>query len=76
MLPGADFELMRAASMVSAAYLLNDLADFALLCSQPLNHTLLSEDILGQDQLLLIVPKAYLRRQLTGPPTIDRKSVV
>ena len=71
LLPGADFELMRAASMVSAAYLLNDLADFALLCSQPLNHTLLSEDILGQDQLLLIVPKAYLRRQLTGPPTIE-----
>ena len=57
--------------MVSVAYLLNDLADFALLCSPPLNHTLLSEDILGQDQLLLAVPKAYLRSQLTGPPTIE-----
>ena len=69
LLPGTDFELLRAASMVSVAYLLNDLADFALLCSPPLNHTLLSEDILGQDQLLLAVPKAYLRSQLTGPPT-------
>lgn len=70
-LPGADFKLLRADSRVSAAYLLNDLADFALLCSPPLNHSLLSEEILGEDQLLLVVPRAYLRSQLTKAPTIE-----
>lgn len=71
LLPDTHIELMKAASMVSAAYLLNDLADFALLCSPPLNHTLLTEDILGEDKLLLVVPKAYLRNQLTREPTIE-----
>ncbi len=69
-LPDTRFELLRADSRVSVAYLLNNLADFALLCSSPLKHTALSEEILGEDQLLLLVPKAYLRGQLTGEPTI------
>lgn len=68
-LPDTRFELLRADCRVSIAYLLNDLVDFALLCSPPLKHTLLSEEILGEDQLLLVVPKAYLRR-ITGEPTI------
>lgn len=71
MLPGADFKLLRADSRVSAAYLVNDLADFALICSPPLNHSMLSEEILGEDRLLLVVPKAYLRSQLTTAPTIE-----
>ena len=70
-LPGTDFQLLRADSRVSVAYLLNDLADFALICSPPLNHTLLTEDVLGEDQLLLVVPRAYLRGQLTREPTIE-----
>ncbi|MGL5436852.1 MAG: LysR family transcriptional regulator [Lachnospiraceae bacterium] len=69
-LPDTRFELLRADSRVSVAYLLNDLADFALLCSVPLKHTLLSEDILGEDQLLLVIPKAYLRGRITGEPAI------
>lgn len=70
-LPNARFELLRADCRVSVAWLLNDLADFALLCSPSLKHTLLSEEILGEDQLLLVVPKAYLRGQLTDEPTIE-----
>lgn len=68
--PRQEFELIRTDAKVGTAYLLNDLADFAILGCPPLNHSLLSEEVLGEDQLLLAIPRAYLRSQLTRPPVI------
>ena len=60
-IPDRSFVMLRADSRTSTAYLLNDLADAAILASPPVNHALLAEEILGEDRLLLAVPKAYLR---------------
>lgn len=70
-LPEIKFELLRTDSRVSLAYLCNNFADFALVFLPSLNHALLSEEILGEDQLCLIVPKAYLRSYLVKEPTIE-----
>lgn len=70
-LPDTDFELIRTASQIGTAYILNDLADFALLCAPLLHHSLLSETILGKDQLILAVPKAYLRGKLDCAPSLE-----
>lgn len=70
-LPDIQFELLRTDSRVGLAYLSNNFVDFALLCLPSLNHALLSEEILGEDQLYLIVPKAYLRNYLIKAPTIE-----
>lgn len=64
-------ELLRTDEKTAYAYLLNDLADFALLASPRQNHALLTEEVLGRDRLLLIVPKAYLRHQIIAKPKIE-----
>lgn len=69
--PDSSLELFSANAKVGIAYLLNDLADFAILGCPPLNHSLLSEKLLGEDKLCLVVPKAYLRNHLTKPPVLE-----
>ena len=70
-IPDRSFVMLRADSRTSTAYLLNDLADAAILASPPVNHALLAEEILGEDRLLLAVPKAYLRGKVQGEPRIS-----
>lgn len=69
--PDSVIELIRTDAKVGTAYLLNDLADFAILGCPSLNHSLLSEEILGEDKIWLVVPKAYLRNHLTKAPVME-----
>lgn len=62
-MPDKPFSLLRTGTRVGLEYLSNDLADFALLCSPPLNNALITEENLGEDYLVLLAPKAYLRKR-------------
>lgn len=69
--PHLEIQLAQADAKAAYAYLLNNLADLALLVCPLQNHALLSEMILGTDRLLLVVPKAYLRNKITSEPRLE-----
>lgn len=69
--PDSGIELIQSDEKMASAYLVNDLADFALLSAPRQNHSLLTEEILGKDQLFFIVPKAYLRHQILSKPQLE-----
>lgn len=69
--PDSGIELIQSDEKMASAYLVNDLADFALLSAPHQNHSLLTEEILGKDQLFFIVPKAYLRHQILSKPQLE-----
>ena len=74
--PNMEIQMAQTDERTACAYLLNDLADFALLASPPQHHTMLSEETLGNDQLLLVVPRAYLRYKITAEPQLEDCSTI
>jgi len=69
--PKSLFDLRAADSAVCREYLLNDLADLALLHMTSLDHMLLDETILGEDLLTAAVPSSLLPENLSRQPVLD-----
>ncbi|HIZ79496.1 MAG TPA: LysR family transcriptional regulator [Candidatus Lachnoclostridium stercorigallinarum] len=58
--PGSRFDLLPADSRTACQYLLNDLADIALICLPSAGDTLLEQTVLGTDRLTAVLPVSLL----------------
>ncbi|MDO4265295.1 MAG: LysR family transcriptional regulator [Eubacteriales bacterium] len=75
--PDMDLQYICADSLSGIAYLQNNLADFALLAMPARQDPFIHQLPLGTGQLLLVIPKAYLRGKIAGDePSLEECSSI
>ncbi|MGI5990590.1 MAG: LysR family transcriptional regulator [Lachnospiraceae bacterium] len=69
--PDIQVDLIEAKSKIGEAYLVNGIADLGLIALPMINKASLGGEKVGEDVLMFLVPKSYLRNRQHEYPTLQ-----